>query len=83
MVDLADKIYFVCLSYPEGIATDMEQATGLEKKELDAKLAGEDVKLVVLLVSNFKLDSIPCFFFRIHSKCVCIKGSRVLRKSQR
>ena len=26
----------------------MEQATGLEKKELDAKLAGEDVKLVVL-----------------------------------
>ena len=46
----------------------MEQATGLEKKELDAKFAGEEVKLVLLLVSNFGIcDCIPLMFYLIGS----------------
>lgn len=36
-----ERLYFLCTE--DTIATDFEQATGLEKKELDAKAAGIDV----------------------------------------
>ena len=36
-----ERLCFLCTE--DTIATDFEQATGLEKKELDAKAAGIDV----------------------------------------
>lgn len=44
------------------IATDMEQATGLEKKELDAQLAGEEVQSY----ANFSV-TVSCMYILLTS----------------
>ena len=38
--------FFVCILVEGTIPTDYEQATGIEKKEIDAKVAGHEVFLI-------------------------------------
>ena len=63
------RLFLPLLHIESKIATDQEQATGLEKKELDAQLAGEEVHNL-RCIKWWCFDLMLCrMLLRIHSAC--------------